>query len=163
MKVKIQIDMLAYDEVLMHIKDEEKNYCIGLVRFLLILNFEIFELQKIFPTRSSIRISAHYDNVAQDIWTQPNRWKQFLHLMCQRLGLSTDIFISQGILSTEPSLILLMEEWNQAVKSNDLQDKSVLLLRLLDRRGRCPSRIYARLCADCEVLAVRILRQTLIA
>ena len=154
--------MLMHKEGSIRSKEEQK-YCIGLVRFLLILNFEPFELQKFFPLQSSMRLVAHYDNAAQDIWTQSGEWNHFLDFMCQRLSISHESFVSQQRASTEPSLIRLMEEWNHATRTGSLRDKSILLLSLLHRRGRCPTRIYARLYADCEVLVVRILRQALIA
>ena len=152
-----------YKEVSMRSKEEQK-FCIALVRFLLILNFEPFELQTFFPLKtSSIRLVAHYDKAAQDIWTQRVKWNHFLNFMCQRLALSPEPFVSQQKPSAEPSVIRLMEEWNHAIRTESLRDKSIILLSLLHRRGRCPTRIYARLYADCEVLMVRILRQALIA
>ena len=153
--------MRYYSSSSIHIKEDQ--YCIRLVRFLLILYFGPSEVREHFPMQNSMRLTARYEQAARDICSQPVLWRLFLHQMCYHLQLCADSFLSHQNDSTEPSLIVLMEEWNRAVRIDSLRDRSILLLSMLHRRGRCPTKIYARLNADCEVLTVRMLRQNLIA
>ena len=128
---------------------------IGLLQFLLLLNFEPNELIELFPSAdgSFIRLSALYKKQALTLLSDESLWIRFSVHMRKKISY-IEAYRGKNVHE-------LLQLWSQSSWNMRKDELSAVVFLFLQQREKCPRRLYAILYADCEVMAVSLFRQSI--